>query len=119
MDLNPFNTSKFGWIDSNLKPNCAKICENYEKNMLLKILSNSRSDKFHLQILNVCDKKYKEKGHKKEMYQQYRWIVCGCLFVTGIEVGKKIPRPDDDDMSEIMTTSPKANFHSPPPLPLL
>ena len=38
---------------------------------------------------------------------------------TKIEVGKKIPRPDDDDMSEIMTTSPKANFHSPPPLPLL
>jgi hypothetical protein len=90
MDLNPFNTTKFGWIDSNLRPNCEKICENYEKNMLLKILHDSKSDKFHLQILNVCDKKYKEKHNKREMYQQYRWIVCGCLFITGIDVGKKI-----------------------------
>jgi hypothetical protein len=90
IELNPFNTTRFGWIDSNLRPNCAKICENYEKNMLLKILNNSRSDKFHIQILNVCDKKYKEANHKREMYQQYRWIVCGCLFITGPEVGKKI-----------------------------
>lgn len=90
MNLNPFNTSKFGWIDSNLKPNCTKVCESYEKNMLLKILNDSRGDKFHIQILNVCDKKYKEKNNKKEMYQQYRWIVCGCLFITGIEIGKKI-----------------------------
>jgi len=90
IDLNPFNTSKFGWIDSNLRPNCEKICENYEKNMLLKILNNANSEKFHIQILNVCDKKYKDKNNKKEMYQAYRWIVCGCLFITGIEVGKKI-----------------------------
>ena len=100
MNLNPFNTTKFGWIDSNLRPNCEKICENYEKNMLLKILHDSRSDKFHLQILNVCDKKYKEKHNKREMYQQYRWIVCGCLFITGIDVGKKILNRLNDNFIE-------------------
>ena len=100
MSLNPFNTTKFGWIDSNLKPNCEKICEGYEKNMLLKILNDTRSDKFHLQILNVCDKKYKESNHKREMYQQYRWIVCGCLFITGIEVGQKILNRLNDNFIE-------------------
>jgi hypothetical protein len=88
--LNPFHTNKFGWIDSNLRPNLQKICENYEKHMLLKILNDCKSDKFYIQILNVCDKKFKEKHNKKEMYQLYRWIVCGCLFITGIEIGKKI-----------------------------
>jgi len=90
MDLNPFKTTRFGWIDSNLGIDCKKICEKYEKNMLLQILNNSKNNKFHLQILNVCDKKYKEKDNKREMYQQYRWIVCGCLFITGVEVGTKI-----------------------------
>jgi hypothetical protein len=90
INLNPFNTTKFGWIDSNLRPNFTKICENYEKNMLLKILNDCKSDKFHIQILNVCNKKYKEDKYKKEMYEQYRWIVCGSLFITGIEIGKKI-----------------------------
>jgi len=90
MKLNPFNTTKFGWIDSNLKPNYEKICEKYEKNMLLKVMNDCRSDKFHIQILNVCDKKYKDQCHKREMYEQYRWIVCGCLFISGIDVGNKI-----------------------------
>ena len=39
MRENPFNTKKFGWIDSNLRNNCEKICMNYEKNMLLKIMN--------------------------------------------------------------------------------
>jgi len=89
MDLNPFNTTKFGWIDANLGKNFSKICIKYENNMILDILNNI-TDKFHLQILNVCDKKYKNQEFKKEMYNQYRWIACGCLFTTGIEIGKKI-----------------------------
>ena len=89
MELNPFNTTKFGWIDSNLGNNFSKICINYENNMILNILNNI-TDKFHIQILNVCDKKYKDIEFKKEMYNRYRWIVCGCLFTTGIEIGKKI-----------------------------
>jgi hypothetical protein len=89
MEINPFNTSKFGWIDSNAGLNFSKMCENYKKNMLLHILNNI-SDKFHIQIMNVCDKKYKEQKNKREMYEKYRWIVCGCLFTMGVDIGKKI-----------------------------
>lgn len=89
MDLNPFSTKRFAWVDSNLGPNNCKIAQNYNKNMLLKVL-NHDSEKFHIQVMNVCDKKYKEKMNKREMYEQYRWVVCGCFFMTGIEIGKKI-----------------------------
>jgi hypothetical protein len=58
--------------------------------MLLNILHNANPAKFHLQVLNVSDKKYKEAVNKREMYEQYRWIVCGCLFVTGPETGVKL-----------------------------
>lgn len=83
IELNPFNTTKFGWIDSNVRENFLKICEDYEENTLIDVISNV-SDKFHLQILNVCDKKYKSMTNdvKKEYYQKYRWVVCGCLFTT-------------------------------------
>jgi len=64
MEVNPFNTSKFGWIDSNLNQNFSKICENYTNNMLLRVLNNV-TEKFHIQILNVCDKKYKINEKKK------------------------------------------------------
>ena len=43
---------------------------------LMYILKNS-SDKFHIQGLNVCDKKYMLVENKREYYQQYRWVVCG------------------------------------------
>jgi len=87
---NPFNTTKFGWIDgTNLKNNFSAICENYKDGMLLDILHNS-SDKFHIQILNVTDKKYKNIDNKREYYEKYRWVVCGGFFVTGREIGIKI-----------------------------
>jgi hypothetical protein len=89
MRFNPFNTTRFGWIDANLQPNFTKICQDYNKNMLLDILNND-SEKFHIQILNVNDKKYKEKENKREYYNSYKWVVCGCLFITGKEIGIKI-----------------------------
>lgn len=88
--LNPFNTTKFGWIDSNVGKNFSKICTNYKKNMLLNVLHNSLIDKFQIQILNVCDKNLIKEERLKEYYNQYRWIVCGCLFITGSEIGEKI-----------------------------
>jgi len=78
---NPFHTTKFGWIDSNLGPNALKISHNYQNNMLLHVLHHL-TDKFHLQLMNVVDKKYKEPSHKREYYMEYRWIACGCLFTT-------------------------------------
>jgi hypothetical protein len=90
MDLNPFHTTKFGWIDASLgSVNLSKICENYENHMLLNVLHNI-TDKFHVQILNVCDKKYKDVSHKHEMYRQYRWIVCGSFYTMGEIIGRKI-----------------------------
>lgn len=85
IDENPFNTSKFGWIDAHAE----KICEDYRPIKLLNILSQI-NDKFRIQILNVVDKKYKLEENKKEYYETYRWLVCGCLFTCGKEIGKKI-----------------------------
>ena len=86
---NQFHTSKFGWIDSNIRPKFAKICENYNKEMFLHIL-NHVNEKFHIQILNVCDKKYKLLEHKKEYYSTYQWVVAGSFFTVGKEIGTSV-----------------------------
>jgi hypothetical protein len=91
IQLNPFNTTKFGWIDSNVGINFSKICLNYKNNMLLKILNNARTDKFHIQILNVTDKRFSESDNLREYYNQYRWVVCGSFFLIGNkDIGIKI-----------------------------
>ena len=69
IEFNPFNTTKFGWIDSNLNKNFSKICENYTVETFLNVLNNI-TEKFHIQVLNVNDKKYKLDEHKKEYYQE-------------------------------------------------
>ena len=90
INLNPFNTNKFGWIDANIGDNFSKICTNYKNNMLLNILNNCSEDKFHIQILNVCNKDLIKEDRLHEYYSTYRWVVCGSLFTTGKEVGLKI-----------------------------
>jgi hypothetical protein len=89
IEENPHNTEKFAWIDSNCSTNMSKICENYSHSNILYILNNI-SYKFHIQILNVCDKKFKSDELKREYYSQYRWIVCGGFFTCGKEIGIKI-----------------------------
>ena len=89
IEQNPFQTTKFGWIDSNIGPAFSKICINYKNNMLLRALENT-TDKFHIQILNVTDKKYTCVEHLMEYYQQYRWVVCGSFFTTGRDAGIQI-----------------------------
>ena len=86
--LNPFNTAKFGWIDVGV--DFSKISTNYKSNMLLQILDKCKEDKFHLQILNVNDKKYINAENLMEYYNSYRWVVCGCLFITGKAIGIQI-----------------------------
>ena len=90
IEINPFNTSRFGWIDSNVGINFSKMCINYKNNMLLNILHKCNENKFYLQILNVCDKKFILEDKLNEYYSQYRWIVCGCLFITEKDIGIKI-----------------------------
>jgi hypothetical protein len=87
---NPFHTEKFGWIDAFLGDNFSKICHGYQGKELLAVLEKSYPDKFHIQVLNVNDKKYKEKQNKREYYEKYRWVVCGCLFITNRDLGEKI-----------------------------
>lgn len=90
IEQNPFNTTTFGWIDSNLGENCSKICENYKADMIFNILNNANKTKFHIQILNVTDKKYKKIDYIKDYYSKYRWVVSGCLFITGKDIGIKV-----------------------------
>lgn len=91
INVNPFNTTKFGWIDAFLGiDNKIRICEDYSIDIFLQMLNNINDDKFHIQILNVNDKKYKLPENKKEYYNQYRYVVCGGLFICGKEIGIKI-----------------------------
>jgi len=87
--LNPFKTSKFGWIDANLGPNASKVCTDYKPDMLPYILNNV-CDKFRIQLINVTNKKYKKPENLKEAYEQYRWVVAGCLFTTSKYIGIRI-----------------------------
>lgn len=89
MNLNPFSTARFGWIDANIGVNGSKISRQYSNHLLLNILHRV-DDRFHLQLLNVTDKKYKLAEWKRECYMQYRWLACGCLFTTGVEIGQRI-----------------------------
>ena len=52
---NPFQTSHFGWIDAY---STIKICDDYTSNMIPWVLNEIHDDKFHIQILNVNDRKY-------------------------------------------------------------
>ena len=93
IEENPFQTSRVGWIDSNLDRDSDKnnkICEDYTENKLLQVLHNCDPDKFHIQVMGCVDKKYKELEHKREYYEHYRWLACGCLVVCGTEIGKRI-----------------------------
>jgi hypothetical protein len=91
--INPFNTTHFGWIDAYLGDgkNGLRICENYDKMVVPRILHQlTNTEKFHIQILNCTDKKYKEPKHKREYYERYRWVVCGGFFITHPTPGTKI-----------------------------
>ena len=99
MEQNPFQTARFGWIDSNLSIHSTpdesgamdiKIAENYTTNMVPRVLSQITDDKFHIQVMNVNDKRFLLPEHTREYYQHYRWVVCGCFFVCGLTVGAKI-----------------------------
>lgn len=90
MNENPFQTKKFGWIDSFVGPNFSKICEDYTQDILLHVLNNSFENKFSIQVLASVDKKYKIPENKREYYEVYRYMVCGCLFITNKQIGVKI-----------------------------
>ena len=89
MNINPFKTSKFGWVNCFFVKKDNYICERYTFNDMLYVLRNI-TDKFHIQVLNVCDKKYKLQENKHEYYNQFRYIVCGGFFTCSDKVGRPI-----------------------------
>jgi len=72
-------------------PHGLRICENYTQTTIPRILRTIadewKSSKFHIQILNACEKRFKESENKHEYYNQYRWITCGGFFVTAPSAG--------------------------------
>ncbi len=92
IEMNPFQTSNFAWIDSNLHvdDNTNKICFRYNSSRIPNVLNQIKKDKFHIQVMGVVDKKYKELEHKREYYEVYRWLVSGCFFTCGVDIGQKI-----------------------------
>lgn len=105
IETNPFDTTRFGWIDMNLKKNDGethiKICEDYTSNRIPYVLSQIKDDKFHIQIMGVNDKKFLLPENKKEYYDRYRWVVCGCFFVCGKDIGLKIL----NRLNDVVTTT--------------
>ena len=81
-------------LEAPLKAPSLRICENYTNTTVPRILRTIadewNSSQFHIQILNVCDKRFKEPQYKREYYNQYRWLVCGGFFVTSPEAGVPI-----------------------------
>ena len=96
---NPFKTPRFAWLDANLGVEGTKIAHQFSPHLVLRILQQV-DDRFHLQLLNVVDKKYKRPELKREYYLQYRWVVCGCLFTTGAAIGTRVLTRLKDIISE-------------------
>jgi pentatricopeptide repeat protein len=95
IDLDPFKTSLYGWIDEDVGEKFSKISRDYNPNMLLKIL-RMNTDKFHIQAMNVADKKFINEDNLREYYQGYRWVVCGCFFITDKNTGINVLRSLND-----------------------
>ena len=111
ININPFNTTHFGWIDAFVGRreggDSLRICENYRPNTLLHILHKlTESPNFHIQVLNVNDKKFLKPENKREYYEHYRWVVCGTFFATARDIGIKILTRLKEIFIE--TTMPKA-----------
>lgn len=92
IESNPFNTTHFGWVDSFLGKDTVRICEEYDENanVLPNLLNQIADEKFHIQTLNVCDKKYLLSENKREFYSKYQWIVCGTFFAGGKSICERI-----------------------------
>jgi len=90
MQKDPFHTQRFGWVDAFLGEETIRICQNYNIHVLPNLLNQVQDDKFHIQILNVANKKYVLPENKREYYEKYQYVVCGGFYVCGKEIGTKI-----------------------------
>lgn len=90
MQDNPFGTSKFGWIDSNLGTSGSKICRDGQLSRRLLYILNNISKQFHLQVLNVEEKRFIQPDNWREYYSRARWVAVGCLFTCSEQIGRPI-----------------------------
>ena len=90
MGENPFGTSRFGWIDGSLGPGGSKICRDGQFSRRLLYVLRNITAQFHIQILNVEEKRFIQPEHKREYYSRARWVAVGCLFTTSDEIGRPI-----------------------------
>ena len=90
IESNPFQTTHFGWTDSFLGKDTIRICQDYHMDVLPNLLAEICDEKFHIQVMNVTNKCFKEADKKREYYEQYRWVICGGFYVCGAEVGMRI-----------------------------
>jgi hypothetical protein len=90
MGENPFHTSRFGWIDGSLHKMGSKICRDGQLSRRLLYVLNHITDRFHIQVLNVENKKFLLPENKREYYSQARWVAVGCLFTCSERIGYPI-----------------------------
>jgi hypothetical protein len=90
MQENPFGTSRFGWIDGSLNKMGSKVCMDGQLSRRLLSTLHQITERFHLMILNVEDKKYKQAEWKYAYYQQARWVAVGCFFTCSERIGRPI-----------------------------
>ena len=86
IDLNPFNSTHFGWIDINLLNKTLNNSLNYIDDSVYNNLNDickNPKDKFSLQLLNFWHPKDYE--DLKRFFSEYRWIACAGFFTTDIE----------------------------------
>jgi len=85
IDLNPFNSTHFGWIDVNLLNKTLNKSLNYIDDSVyakLNEICNNPKDRFSLQLLNFWHPK--DYTDLKIFFSEYRWIVCAGFFTTDI-----------------------------------
>jgi hypothetical protein len=91
IELNPFNSTHFTWIDINLITKTCNNSLNYIDdavyNKIDKICKEPK-DKLSIQILNYWHPEWY--SNLSSFFSSYRWIVCGAFFTVESEIGKEI-----------------------------
>lgn len=89
IDMNPFDSNMFFWIDAHLGDKFRKITKNYYNRILQRCLYKTNPNKFHIVVQNSFNKKYLLESNKKEYYSMRCYIALGGLFGGNGEITKK------------------------------
>lgn len=91
IEMNPFSTSHYGWIDVNLLEKNFNDSANYLDiniyDKIAHICANPR-DKFTIEVINQWTPQ--DYADLASFYSRYQWIVAGCFFTMEKTVGKVV-----------------------------